>query len=192
VISRPLGPCDVDWFENKGGVLILACPRMDRLKLWPLPVEQPWWENLPVRPDAMWYTPIVSQWGEQTLSPEPPGRNRSIAVTKRIRKLLTKASLPYRSPHKFRHGHALYALQHAKTRADYKAVSMNLMHHDIRVTDGIYAPLAGNEVQRRIAGLTGQAVPQVSTDGDLTALINSMPKERRLAVLIAIAQKVND
>jgi Mg2+-importing ATPase len=29
-----------------------------------------------------------------------------------------------------------------------------LMHEDIRVTDGIYAPLAGREVQQRIAGLT--------------------------------------
>ena len=141
--------------------------------------------------DAMWYAPIISQWGEQTLSPEPPGQNRSIAVTKRIRKLHTEAGLPYRSPHKFRHGHAVYALQHAKTMADYKAVSMNLMHNDIRVTDGIYAPLAGNEVQRRIAGLTGQAFPQVSTDGDLVALIDNMPREQLSAVLIAIAQMMS-
>jgi hypothetical protein len=50
VITRPLGPCVVDWFENKGGVLVLGCPHMDMLKLWPLPMEQPWWEDLPVRP----------------------------------------------------------------------------------------------------------------------------------------------
>ncbi len=47
VITRPLGPCDVDWFENRGGVLVLGCPHMDMLKLWPLPVEQPWWEHSP-------------------------------------------------------------------------------------------------------------------------------------------------
>ena len=99
--------------------------------------------------------------------------------------------MSYKSPHKFRHGHAVYALQHAQTMADYKAVSMNLMHNDIRVTDGIHAPLAGNEVQRRIAGLTGQPAPQVSADGDLAALINSLPREQLSAVLIAIAQKVN-
>ena len=45
-----------------------------------------------------------------------------------MRKLFEFADLPYKSPHKFRHGHAVYALQHAKTMADYKAVSMNLMH----------------------------------------------------------------
>ncbi len=37
--------------------------------------------------------------------------------------------------------------------ANYKAVTMNLMHEDIRVTDGINAPLAGSEVRDRIAGL---------------------------------------
>jgi len=42
--------------------------------------------------------------------------------------------------------------------ADYKAVSMNLMHEDIRVTDGIYAPLAGHEVLDRIASLTNSLI----------------------------------
>jgi hypothetical protein len=49
VITRLLGPCDVDWFENKGGILVLGCPHMDMLKLWPLPVQQPWFEDLPAR-----------------------------------------------------------------------------------------------------------------------------------------------
>ena len=104
---------------------------------------------------APWYSPIVSHWGEQTLTPDSPGENRNIALAKRLRKLFTLAHLPYRSPHKFRHGHAVYALQHANTMADYKAVSMNLMHSDIRVTDSIYAPLARDEVKQRIEALTG-------------------------------------
>jgi hypothetical protein len=51
---------------------------------------------------------------------------------------------------------------------------MNLMHGDIRVTDGIYAPLAGDEVKQRIAGLTGSSmnnpdtlVPNRLTDDEL-------------------------
>lgn len=48
VITRPLGPCDVEWFANKGGVLVLGCPHMYMLKLWPLPIQQPWFEDLPV------------------------------------------------------------------------------------------------------------------------------------------------
>ena len=115
------------------------------------------WDDLirtQLSPTAMWYTPVIGQWGEQGLSPAAPGMNRGQAVAKRMRHLFQVVGLPPKSPHQFRHGHAVYALQHAKTMADYKAVSMNLMHEDIRVTDGIYAPLAGHEVQDRIARLT--------------------------------------
>jgi hypothetical protein len=45
VIVRPLWRCDVIWYGNWGGALVLACPRMDMLKFWPLPVQQPWYED---------------------------------------------------------------------------------------------------------------------------------------------------
>ena len=47
MIARPVGPCDVEWFERRGGAIILACPHTDLIRLWPLPVEQPWWEHSP-------------------------------------------------------------------------------------------------------------------------------------------------
>ncbi len=142
-------------------------------------------------PTAMWYTPIVSQWGEQTLSSDAPGANRNLAVSKRMRKLFEFAGLPYKSPHKFRHGHAVYALQHAKTMADYKAVSMNLMHGDIRVTDGIYAPLASNDVQQRITGLTNQASVVPTVNNDITSMIEGMTQEQLAATIIALVQKMH-
>jgi hypothetical protein len=108
-------------------------------------------------------------------------------LTKRIRNLLTVAGLPSKSPHKFRHGHAVYALQHAKTMADYKAVSMNLMHDDIRVTDSIYAPLTTNEVQQRIAGLTGGSMPAHVTDNGMTDLANSLSTDQLSELLVAMA-----
>ena len=37
--------------------------------------------------------------------------------------------------------------------ADYKAVSMTLMHEDLQVTDSIYVPLPGSEVRDRISRL---------------------------------------
>lgn len=133
---------------------------------------------------AIWYTPIISQWGEQTLSANAPGANRHIALGKRLRELFRAAGLPYRSPHKFRHGHAVFALQHANTMADYKAVSMNLMHSDIRVTDSIYAPLARDEVKERIAGLTivEQETIEKRMDGDL-----NRPSDAELARLLSKA-----
>lgn len=48
VITRPLGPCDIEWFYRRAGQVVLACPHMDMIKLWPLPVEKPWYEDLPV------------------------------------------------------------------------------------------------------------------------------------------------
>lgn len=104
-------------------------------------------------PTYPWYTPIRNEWGEQTLSTDDPGKNRNQALDKRLRILFTAAGLEYKSAHKFRHGHAVYGLQHSPTMADYKAVSMNLMHADIRTTDGIYAGLLSKEVKTRIAGL---------------------------------------
>jgi len=141
-------------------------------------------------PDAMWYTPTVSRWGEQTLSTNPPGANRNIAIAKRMRKLFAATGLPYKSPHKFRHGHAVYALQHAQTMADYKAVSMNLMHEDIRVTDSIYAPLAGNEVQQRIARLADCTSTQSQVDGDLAAFIRSLSDVELSQALVVIAERL--
>ena len=141
-------------------------------------------------PTAMWYTPVISQWGEQTFSADTPGANRSIAVTKRIRNLFKVAGLPYKSPHKFRHGHAVYSLQHAKTMADYKAISMNLMHEDIRVTDSIYAPLAGNEVQQRIASLTSSTVVPTALAGEMASFISTLSKGQLSEALMAIAQQL--
>jgi hypothetical protein len=82
-----------------------------------------------------------------------------------MRKLFAAADMPYKSPHKFRHGHAVFSLQNAQTMADYKAVSMNLMHADISVTDGIYAPLAGEEVKERIANLTLEPNGPIDSQG---------------------------
>ncbi|HZY42480.1 MAG TPA: site-specific integrase, partial [Anaerolineae bacterium] len=144
--------------------------------------------RLPVT--AMWYVPVVSRWGEQVLSADPPGANRGQAVAKRMRHLFEIAGLPAHSPHKFRHGHAVYALQHAKTMADYKAVSMNLMHEDIRVTDSIYAPLASNEVQERIAALNLSSSAPLAADHDLAAFIGSLSRGQLSAALMAIAQQM--
>jgi len=141
-------------------------------------------------PTSMWYTPIAHQWGEQSLSAEAPGAHRNIAIAKRLRLLFERAGVPYQSPHKFRHGHAVYALQHAKTMADYKAVSMNLMHEDIRVTDGIYAPLAGHEVQQRIAGLTGTSVVRTSHSEGLADFIRALSPEQLAEALKAIADQL--
>jgi hypothetical protein len=44
VTSHPLGPCCLDWFSERPA-LVLACPRTDMIRLWPMPVEHPWFEE---------------------------------------------------------------------------------------------------------------------------------------------------
>lgn len=141
-------------------------------------------------PTAMWFTPISLFWGEQSLSAAQPGRNRIVAVNKRLRRLFRLAHLPPRSPHKFRHGHAVWALQHARTMADYKAISQNLMHSDIRVTDGIYAGLLSDEVQTRVAGLDSSVAGQTPLEGDLTNFLNRLPTADIPAALHLLAERL--
>ncbi|HEX9090995.1 MAG TPA: site-specific integrase [Anaerolineales bacterium] len=129
--------------------------------------------NLPST--APWYAPICTHWGSQSLDESDPGKNRHQALDKRLRKLFNIAGLTYKSAHKFRHGHAVYGLLKAQTMADYKAISMNLMHNDIKITDSIYAPILSEEVKERIAGLTASppSVPETELDGVLDRLSNT-------------------
>lgn len=143
---------------------------------------------------ARWYAPISSQWGSQSLAPVEPGKNRHQALDKRLRKLFTLAGLPYKSAHKFRHGHAVYGLLKAQTMADYKAVSMNLMHNDIKITDSIYAPILSEEVRERIAKLTSDqdSVPETEIDGLLSQLSNANLSKVLRVVASRLSGKYNE
>jgi len=61
--------------------------------------------------------------------------------------------MPYYFPHKFRHGHATYALSQAVTVPDLKAISQNLMHSNLNITDGVYTILSESELGERISRL---------------------------------------
>lgn len=139
---------------------------------------------------AMWFTPITIHWDQQLLSPKPAGVHRNGAVSRRLRALYPAAALPYKSAHKFRHGHAVFALQHARTMADYKAISQNLMHSDIRITDGIYAPLLGDEVQERITALTGQAALPLPAQSDLARYLRALSRGDQAQALHILADEI--
>jgi site-specific recombinase XerD len=124
--------------------------------------------------DALWYAPINHSWGEQSLSKNPPGKNRVQALGKRFRKLYSLVGLEYKSPHKFRHGHAVYGLLNSKDMADYKAVSTNLMHSNLKTTDEIYAPLAKSEVKNRITNLPSQS--KVESTGEIEKMLMNLNK----------------
>lgn len=154
-----------------------------------LHVVQSWDEfvRAALPPEATWYSPIISQWGEQRLSPLPPGKNRSVGLIKRFVKLYKEIHMPYKSPHKFRHGHAVYGLQNAKSIADFHAVSRNLMHANISITDELYAMLPGNELRERILGLSGKDRP--ANDTEMFNHLQNLSKEEMSRVLHLIAEK---
>ncbi len=151
------------------------------------------WDDLVRRElpgDAAWYAPIFSSWGEQKLTSKPPGKNRNIALERRMRRLFAYAGLAYKSPHKFRHGNAVYGLQHARTIADYKAVSMNLMHADIRMTDAIYAVLSNEDVRARIASLSSLGREVGNDQKDLESRVKGLSREELGKLLMVFAEQL--
>lgn len=107
---------------------------------------------------APWYPVISQSFGRQSLTDRAPGRFRNRDFGRRIQRLFDLAGLPPMTPHKFRHGHAVHGLNLAKDMGDLKAISMNLMHSSISITDSIYAVFSDKDTQGRIAQL-GQAGP---------------------------------
>lgn len=157
-------------------------PLLDVMRSWDAFVRV----NLP--PTAPWYAPINNQWGEQALSEAKPGKNRHVALNKRLRLLFDQAGLPYKSAHKFRHGHAAYGLMHSTSMADYKAVSLNLMHDSLEITDSTYVHIHQAELRNRIA-----ALPNVSTmvsDDEFSTLLSAIPAQDIPKAIIFLAQKV--
>lgn len=53
----------------------------------------------------------------------------------------------------------MYALKNAKDVSALKAVSQNLMHQNLTITDGIYGILSETDVKEQIMGLGKQNVP---------------------------------
>ena len=71
-----------------------------------------------------------------------------------MKELCDLVGVPFFSPHKLRHGHGLYGVHHSHNMEELKAVSQNLMHSNIGITDGIYGRLPEDEVSSILSGLT--------------------------------------
>lgn len=66
---------------------------------------------------------------------------------------LKNINLSYHYPHKFRHRHLQYSLAQAKSIADYKAISLNVLHSSMEITNQTYSNINDGEVQNRISSL---------------------------------------
>jgi len=113
------------------------------------------WDTLARRtlePAAPWYA-LLDRTGEAFAEEQTPGQARVQNLARHLEMLCVRAGLPYRSPHKFRHGFAVYALSLCDTMEDFKAVSQNLMHEQMGTTDAIYSVMLHNQVAERMAAL---------------------------------------
>jgi len=87
------------------------------------------------------------------------GENRQYGARKALKEWLDKVGLPYHSPHKFRHGFAVYSLKHSKDISQLKEISQNLMHENISITDGIYGGFSDADIKEQISSLTEKPLP---------------------------------
>lgn len=122
--------------------LIKVIRRWDKIVRTALPVT------------ALWYTPLGPA-GLILDGTAPSSPYRRLKITRALKRLCAKSGVQYRNPHKLRHGFAVYALGLARDIGDLKAISQNLMHADLKTTDGVYGILGDEDVQTRIRGLTG-------------------------------------
>ncbi len=104
--------------------------------------------------NGLWFAPLSSETGKIDPSVVSIGEHRSTLARRNIREWILSKGLAYHSPHKFRHGHIQYGLANSETIADYKAVSMNVMHASMEITDEFYSNLNDGEIQNRINRLT--------------------------------------
>ncbi len=121
-----------------------------------------------------WFAPISPETGNIDPGFIGIGKQRDSRARKDLMDWLDRVKLPYHSPHKFRHGHAVYASKIAQNPSELKAVSQNLMHSSLSVTDGIYNILSDTDLEGRIKNL-GKAVIQGDiTQQEILLRLNSM------------------
>lgn len=107
-------------------------------------------------PNALWYATLTSDSTSVTETTRAfVGRNN--VIERDVRLICELAGVPYLSPHKLRHGHVVYALKKAKNMAEMKAISQNVMHASVTITDQVYGDLVGDDVKDTIASLGQQA-----------------------------------
>jgi integrase len=118
-----------------------------------LAVAERWDQRMRLHPPAsLWYSPLTRD-GMVIVPTWVAHIGRGDLVARDLALLCTLAGVDYLSPHKLRHGHVVYALKQARTMAEMKAISQNVMHASVVITDQVYGRLMDEETRRIIASL---------------------------------------
>lgn len=126
-------------------------------------------------PAALWFT-VMSRDGEDFTGGVHASIGRGDSVGDALRGLCERANIPYLSPHKLRHGHIVFGMKNVRDMAGLKAVSQNVMHESVTITDKIYGGLSGEDVRRVINGLQAERPQETDALKAAAALLDALQK----------------
>jgi integrase len=108
--------------------------------------------------ESLWYSTLTSD-GMKLKATSKAYEGRNNVIERDVRLICERAGVPYQSPHKLRHGHVVHALKQARNMAELKAISQNIMHASVVITDQVYGKLVNNNVRDVISNLGAQTQP---------------------------------
>ncbi|HCS40354.1 MAG TPA: hypothetical protein DIW44_12320 [Anaerolineaceae bacterium] len=128
----------------------------------------------------LWYVPFTHDLQPADVNPTKERiKTRQDNFRDDLKQLCVIAGVKYKSAHKFRHGHTVWALKRAKDMEQLKAISQNLMHANIGITDGIYGNLENGDVHNTIAGLANVKVESQSDQEALSRVIALLQSQQK-------------
>lgn len=141
----------------------------------------------------LWYAPLTNHWGKYELSDLPAGANRNHAINDQFGVMYEKAGMKdkYKSPHKYRHGHAVYGISRCKNMAEYQSISRNLMHSNLAITDKIYAVIERDERRNIISKMLPAYQPTV-LESDLDNYLRSLCKEDKTRAIHILVDMMSE
>ncbi len=118
---------------------------------------------------GMWWALLDSD-GDTFSLDQVPGDNRRNGLGARLRRLCEQRGVPYMSPHKMRRGHTVWAEGKCRSVAEFKAVSQNLTHESMTLTDSHYSALSEVKLVDLLAGSGGETMDDALLDALAEAL----------------------
>ena len=139
--------------------------------------------------EQTWFAPIQrfrDDAGHFHITGKVASPFRSKELRREMKNLCELADIPFRSAHKLRHGHAMFGIKNAQNIKELKAVSQNLMHSSISITDGIYGNLSGDDFTETISKIGIPQIQPPNENGITNDLIRALIKLQGNPALIQI------
>jgi integrase/recombinase XerD len=115
-----------------------------------LVIANDWYETVftELGENGYWY-PALSTDGLRFVDIKDIGdiESRNQSLRHGVKRLCKRAGINYRSPHKFRRGHGVYAVKNSENFEQFQAYSQNMGHEDPGTTFKYYSKLSNNDIR---------------------------------------------